>query len=1846
MLMRRAVVWNTLVLGLLSGGWAISAAEPEPLDEEPKKSVSIDELQGETSNTDASETNAPGISTVNSSEQDVSLRPTYYNGALFTDSQFHHLQIGTYGGDNTGIENGFMSVEGRGGLFANGGNSAFFLDGRFLLNEYTEAGTNLGGGFRHFLSGANVVVGTNAYYDYWDTGFVGFEQFGTGIEVLGPNWELRSNGYIPLGKRRHRIGPSIGFVVGNDILRRKFFQGSLGGFDIEYGRLLWTGDNSAVKGFGGTYFYEGKGSEDGFGVRARGELKLGSATSLNVSLQNDPIFDTTAMFGLEFTFPERNRYQPSFPQSAYNRLSARVHRTSNIAVTNFREISDSGFDAFFIQENTAGAGSPGDPYSLTQLSNDPRFTAGDFVFLMQQGGPITGNIVLDEPNQRVFGSADSSGTVTTLLSDGTIFTQSGLGGRPDINGQILATTSAQASGFNIASANSIPLLINGLGANETVTIDSVNVLDSNDDGIQINDSSGEVQFLAGTNGGLIQDVPGDGIQATGDVNVTLDNVVFNNVGENAIRTNYTGTFIGTGNTVINNPGANGIFLSNNVSTFQFENLQVTGGENALNLAGFTGDFTVTGDAVFTGQSETGILHPAAAVGNTSNLSFGSLTIDNENGQAIALQNHDGTFNVDGAAVLRGTEAMPLTVGLLSDQSTTDFSFGSLQVDNSEKALSIVLHRGQFAVENDTVIDDYRIFGLESDRSSTNFNFGSLSLTAGNSDANGIFLNESVSIFQSDDLQITGGRNALNLADFTGDLTVTGDTVFTGQSATGILHPAAGVGNTSNLSFGSLTIDNENGFAVALENHDGTFNVDGAAVLRSTETLPVAIGILSDQSTTDFTFGSLQVDNSGKAVALVDHTGEFTVQNDAVIDNYRILGLESDSSSTNFNFGSVSVTNGDGTAVTLADHNGVFNVTNQAIIDNYAILGIEARNSSTDFDIGSLSITDGESTAVALENHNGSFEVRNQANIDGYRVVGLLVRNSTLDLSFGDLNVSNGQGLGIALEGNTGDFIVQNNATLNNNPLGGFLARASSSGDYGFGSLGISQGGSGYGVTLDDHSGSFTVDGAANFDNSGQWGIQARNSQTDFQFGSLNVADASVYGVALEGQTGDFTVSGDTSFTNASQYGLLSRNTAGNIQFGSLSTSNTTQYAVGLDNHNGSFTVDGDADLANVGNYGILSTGGSTGDLQFGSLDITGASFVGLSVENGTGDVNVAGDANIDGGNFGLQILNRTGDIGFGSLQTANNRYIGAIFENTTGNIEVTNDFVATNVGQGWFIDKAVQVSNTSGSVTFGSLAVDGNGILGLDYRNNQNGLSIAGTETNGGFESSGFINGMSAIGNSGDMTFGDVTVTGEPGSGTGMLVQNNNGNVTIDGDATFTDLGGDGASFINITGNVEMGNLTASNTTLNGLLLSNVSGGVTIDGDVNMTNPGQFGLFVNNVGGDIAADNVDIDGANAAGIQITNTSGDFSVEGDTTIQNTHQGIALNNTTTDLNLENLTITKTTGNGLSLFQSTSDVTVSGTAVFDDTGASAILSDGDSSGDLQFASLDIDTNSAIGVSLNDHSGDFTVDGTADFDNAGGSAFLAQGDSSGDYSFGSIDVDGSGTSGIGLVDHSGDFTVLGDTNINGSSIALQVNGGSGDMVFDGDVDIDSPGMTGISLFDGSKNVTANGSTTITSPGAIGLLIRESSGSIEFDELNVSDPGSNGVTMALFDGDLTISGGEISGISSGHQAVFKHDSGNGSVSLSDMTFLSNADDVFGLVTLEYGNGGAATLNDNEVIFADGSTGTIGYRFGSFETLGAVVNLSGTGNTTTNAVQSTQFDTFAPSFNGTVEIDGTDVPTP
>jgi hypothetical protein len=1589
--------------------------------------------------------------------------PQFWSGGSWNETGFFQLQLGAYAGDNTGVNDGFMSLEGRGGVFTDNGDSLFFIDTRLLLNRYQHAGANLGGGYRRYLPGQDLVFGANAYYDHWNTGDFGFHQVGAGVELLGPVSEIRSNVYVPIGTRTRQVGPAMGFVVGNDILARRNLQTALAGLDAEYGRLLWSREEVGIKGFLGPYYYHGsQGVSGSLGVRGRVELATRDLGNLNLSVQHDSIFDTTVMFGAEAYLFDRGLHRSPHGRPVYSRMADRVQRLQNIAVARHQRIDDTGLNAFFIQQGAAGSGGQNDPYGMADFSNETNFGPGDVAVLMDAGGPIVGNFTISESGQGIIGSADGSGYASTVLSDGTILELFDLGGRPTLDGQVQFLTSGFASGFDIATSTVVPIHVDSLGVDETVVIDNVNILDSVHSGIQIVNSAGQFQFLAGTTGGLISDVPGHGIEITNSsTDVLLDNVTIENVGLNAIHTNYKGTFVATGHTHIKDPGAIGIMLTNNVSTFLFEDLTIDGGGHGLYLAGFTGDFTVTGDATFSNQVSTGIFQPSAGGGNTSNLRFGTLTIDSpggtESGFGVALENHQGTFTVDGAARI----ADNLSLGLFVKDSHTNFKFGALEIaDTAGYAASFENHTGSVEVDG--------LFNID--------HFGALGL------------------------QVLGGSTAFDV--------------------------------------GRLEVASGTGYGIAMQNNTGDF------IVREDATL------------SDFGMGALLVNNV---------TGDFV-------------------------FDSLDVSQTGALAVDMLNHSGRFEVAGDASLTDVGNFGLVNRNSTTSFEFGSLEVQGAQFVGIDIEGGSGNFLVDGAVDIQGGNI-GMQVLNRTGRFAFESLTAADNVHAGFVFRNVSGALTVTDDVVLTNVGAGAATTQAMqiahSSGPFRFGSLAIDGNGN-TAVDFRNNDGPLTIDGA--FTASGfETGLDAGNNTGAMKFGSVEITGVggNGTGMSIMHLDGGVTISGEAKFVNTGRDGAAFSNVAGDLSLGSLSVENTDFNGLFVSNVTGDLEIAGDVSMQTPGSFGIFINN-LAGDASMASLAIDGATSTGLSITDLGGDFTVAGDGEITNTHQGIFLQNTTSDLSFANLSISDTTAVGLSLWNADSNVTVIGDATFDNTGAQAILSQ----NGSSGDFSFGTLSVENNWSVGV---------SLAGHK----------------------------------------------GDFTVDGDATFTAAGGTSILAQNTTTNFSFNSLDISGNWVTGVSLSNHKGDFIVDGDATFTAAGGTSILAQNTTTNFSFNSLDVSGNWVTGVSLSNHNGDFIVDGEATFANTGNSAILSqgNSTGDFSFDSLHVSGNVNNGVAMVGHKGDFTVTGEAVFNKTGAYGILAQNNIAttmqGDFTFGSLEISGTSSAALARHNVAGDFTVHGDASFTDVGSYGILAQRDpgitASGDYSFGSLKISDASQVAVALTHINGDFTVAGKTEFTDiGNYGMLLQNGVGDLSF-GDLTIGPVNATAISLANQDGDVTA-GVTTITSPGDHGILVHTHGGLMEFEELNISDPGKHGVALSIFSGDFTSDGGTISGINSNQLGFFKHESGDGTISLSDMTFTSDANDVFGMVALFFGDGGSVTLNDNQVIFSEGSTGTIGYRFGSYGADPA--DLNGAGNSTLNAVEPVFFDTLPGSFNGTVEIDG------
>lgn len=199
----------------------------------------------------------------------------------------------------------FTSFEGFVPLFQTPGRNVTFLEGRLLLDDKDYISGNLVLGHRILSDSGKRVIGTYVSFDKRNTGSNAFNQVGLGFESLG-DVDFRANAYLPVSNGRQPMndGYTGGAVFsGNNLFLQRRYETALHGIDAEIGTRLTRLGSGDIRAYAGGYYLGGDNIEDTFGWKARIAANPTDALNLNITVQNDPLFNTSALFTIGLTFP-------------------------------------------------------------------------------------------------------------------------------------------------------------------------------------------------------------------------------------------------------------------------------------------------------------------------------------------------------------------------------------------------------------------------------------------------------------------------------------------------------------------------------------------------------------------------------------------------------------------------------------------------------------------------------------------------------------------------------------------------------------------------------------------------------------------------------------------------------------------------------------------------------------------------------------------------------------------------------------------------------------------------------------------------------------------------------------------------------------------------------------------------------------------------------------------------------------------------------------------------------------------------------------------------------------------------------------------------------------------------------------------------------------------------------------------------------------------------------------------------------------------------------------------------------------------------------------------------------
>lgn len=582
------------------------------------------------------------------------------NNNVVPNINIHPRFSGSFTSEGAGYENSFFSVEGFIPVKLTP-NALTFFEGRvFWTTDNTLGGNVLLG--QRFLNQVNrEILGAYLGYDVRGTGNNTFNQLGFGLERLGENWDLRLNGYLPVGSTRQSVGDD--FVTGTrfagnslvlDLQRQ--YEVALSGFDLEAGGKIASLGRGDLRGYGGVYFYGAPGIEDAFGVRGRLEANPNENLRLGLVLQHDPIFDTRLVFNVGLSLGGNNFTADASVPEIFRRMGNAIARNGMIAVaenretitqpaTNpqtgqpwqFRHVTPGTNTGNGTIENPAGdiqtAMNIAQPEDIVYVEfspgvESPGFSIRDHVSVLSTG--VTQNIATTEVGNV---QLPKSGSGNLPVIQGTV----NMGNNTTLAG--FALVNAPTNGINAAAVSNVTIRDNRItnpvgfgislsGVEGTNFISNNTIDNSGNGGILLQGFNNQVQqFNLDSNSVVNSNGQGIFTQASGSSNQTLNL---------------------SNNTTINNRGA-GIFLQANDTSRQNINLlngtiqdtrKDANGDGAQGIfAAANGNaqqkFTATNTTIHNNQGQG--LFTAANSGAQQQINLNNLSLDRNIGQGIFAQ---------------------------------------------------------------------------------------------------------------------------------------------------------------------------------------------------------------------------------------------------------------------------------------------------------------------------------------------------------------------------------------------------------------------------------------------------------------------------------------------------------------------------------------------------------------------------------------------------------------------------------------------------------------------------------------------------------------------------------------------------------------------------------------------------------------------------------------------------------------------------------------------------------------------------------------------------------------------------------------------------------------------------------------------------------------------------------------------------------------------------------------------------------------------------------------------------------------------------------------------------------
>ncbi len=222
-----------------------------------------------------------------------------------------------------------------------------FLDLRGHVFDNGTWAANFGMGVRSMLW--ERIFGGYAYYDYRSTHHQNpYNQISFGFETLGTSWDVRVNGYVPVGKTKsgaydlqfNRFGGNYAFIT-------QRFEYALAGANGEAGGYLLKGTVGDLYGAAGPYYFKGTLGDGIWGGAARLKATYKDTLSLEVNYSYDHVFKNIVQgqigfswdFGYTTPIKKDKKGNCTIDKTLYSRMTYPVVKNEIIPVAHKKEKS-------------------------------------------------------------------------------------------------------------------------------------------------------------------------------------------------------------------------------------------------------------------------------------------------------------------------------------------------------------------------------------------------------------------------------------------------------------------------------------------------------------------------------------------------------------------------------------------------------------------------------------------------------------------------------------------------------------------------------------------------------------------------------------------------------------------------------------------------------------------------------------------------------------------------------------------------------------------------------------------------------------------------------------------------------------------------------------------------------------------------------------------------------------------------------------------------------------------------------------------------------------------------------------------------------------------------------------------------------------------------------------------------------------------------------------------------------------------------------------------------------------------------------------------------------------------